>query len=130
MIIEKLLFLYSFTVVEAQPGFTDPNPEKPPAGGLPTEDSEGNPINLPTEGSLFSYVVDILNLILGLLGIVLVIFLLYGGFKYMFAGGSENEVENAQNIITNAIIGIILVGLVWSFANFVLTVAFGPAIGG
>lgn len=46
--------------------------------------------------------------ILSLGGIVLLIMLLLGGFKYITSGGDPKAAEGAKNTITYAIVGLVL----------------------
>jgi hypothetical protein len=51
----------------------------------------------------------VINALLGIIGILLLALLLYGGFIWMNAKGNDADVKKAQDIIRNAIIGIIIV---------------------
>jgi len=62
--------------------------------------------------SIFNSVVADL---LGFAGIVLLIVLLSGGFKYITSGGDPKAVEGAQKTITYAIGGLILIILSYLF---------------
>ena len=42
-------------------------------------------------------------------GITLLIFLIYGGFSFMSAGGDPKSIERAKKIITNSFIGFLVV---------------------
>ncbi len=46
---------------------------------------------------------------LGLLGIIFIILILYAGYNWMTAGGNESKVEKAQQTLTRAIIGLVLI---------------------
>ncbi|MBU0625044.1 hypothetical protein KKF05_01735 [Patescibacteria group bacterium] len=63
---------------------------------------------------------SIINAALGLLGVILVVLLIYGGFLWMTAGGNTENVDKAKKLITNAIIGIIIVLAAYSISYFVL----------
>ena len=53
-------------------------------------------------------------------GVVTVVFLVYGGFVMMTAGGDVERVKKAKKIITNAIIGLLLVFLSFAIVSFIL----------
>ena len=57
---------------------------------------------------------------LGLLGIVFLILMLYGGYTWMVARGSEEKVEKAKDLITAAIIGLIIIIGGYAIANLVI----------
>ncbi|MDD5291267.1 MAG: pilin [Patescibacteria group bacterium] len=63
---------------------------------------------------------SIINIALGFLGIVAVIIILLGGFKWMTAGGNEDKVEEAKKLIFAGIIGLIIIMAAWGIAKFVV----------
>lgn len=62
----------------------------------------------------------ILEVVLSLMGLLLVVLLIIGGFIWTFSGGSEEKVKKAKGLITNAIIGLIIVILAYAAAHFVI----------
>jgi hypothetical protein len=63
----------------------------------------------------------IINVVLGFLGIVLLFYFLYGGFKWMTAGGEEEGVKEAKTMLRNAVIGLVIIMASYALSNFVLT---------
>ncbi|MEK7656106.1 MAG: hypothetical protein AAB386_05520 [Patescibacteria group bacterium] len=63
---------------------------------------------------------QIINVALGFLGVVLLVYLLYGGFLWMTSGGSEDGVKKAQTMIKNAVIGLVIIVAAFAISNFVL----------
>lgn len=63
---------------------------------------------------------NIINVALGLLGIIAVVIILIGGFKWMTAGGNDEKVGEAKNLIMAGIIGLIIIFAAWSIARFVI----------
>lgn len=63
---------------------------------------------------------QIINVVLGFLGIVLLGYLLFAGFKWMTAGGDEKAVGEAKGMIKNAIIGLIVIVAAFAISTFVL----------
>ena len=55
-------------------------------------------------------------------GILLFLYLIFGGFKYMTAGGDEKAVQTAQKIMTNAVIGLIIIAGAWFIVKIVETI--------
>lgn len=51
------------------------------------------------------------QLILGLVGIVALIYLIYGGFMYITAAGDADKATKGRTVIINALIGIAIVAL-------------------
>ena len=65
-------------------------------------------------------ILNIITFVLGLLGLIAVIMILYGGFIWLTAGGNEDKVGSAKKIISAAIIGLIVILLAWAIVNFVV----------
>lgn len=72
------------------------------------------------ETDLFIIVGRIINVVLGFLGMVLLFYFLYGGFKWMTSGGEEEGVKEAQTMIKNAVIGLVIVMASYALSGFVL----------
>ncbi len=64
-------------------------------------------------------VLNTLNLVLGLLTLVAVIMIIFGGFIWLTAAGNEEKVERAKKVISAAVIGLIIVLLSWAVVIFV-----------
>lgn len=63
---------------------------------------------------------SVIRIILGFLGIVAVIIILLGGFKWMTAGGNEDKVGEAKKLIIAGVIGLIIIIAAFAIATFVL----------
>ena len=65
--------------------------------------------SLDPQAALISRVVAIVNIFLGFLAILFIVLILYGGYLWMTAAGNEQRVEEAQNVLRRAIIGVVIV---------------------
>ncbi|MBT4121017.1 MAG: hypothetical protein HOD54_03170 [Candidatus Magasanikbacteria bacterium] len=65
-------------------------------------------------------IASIINVALGLLGIVAVVIVLWGGFRWMTAGGNEEKVGEARKIIFSGVIGLAIILSAYAIARFVL----------
>ncbi|MDF1497466.1 MAG: IPT/TIG domain-containing protein [Patescibacteria group bacterium] len=72
----------------------------------------------------------LINVFLGLLGVILLVIILYAGFLWMTAGGDAAKVEKAKAWLRNGIIGVIIVLLSWAIASFVINSLINAATGG
>lgn len=61
------------------------------------------------ESSLTGFILRVINIALALAGLIAVLFLIIGGFRYITAGGNEEASSSAKKIILNAVIGIIVI---------------------
>lgn len=64
---------------------------------------------------------DVIRAILAFLGIIAVVIILLGGFKWMTAAGNDDRVGEAKKIITAGVIGLLIVLASYGLANFVIT---------
>ncbi|MBI4433437.1 hypothetical protein HY632_01570 [Candidatus Uhrbacteria bacterium] len=72
------------------------------------------------EAQLEVVVANIIRISLSLVGILLVAYLVFGGYKWMTSGGESKEVEEAKTIIRNAVIGLAIILLAYSISLFVI----------
>ncbi|MFZ5363864.1 MAG: pilin, partial [Patescibacteria group bacterium] len=79
----------------------------------------GNEIALPTEDPRV-VAAQIIRVALGFLGIIAVAIVLYGGFVWMTAGGNEERISTAKKILTNGLIGLVIIVFAFSITQFVL----------
>ncbi len=63
---------------------------------------------------------NIINIALGLLGIISVVIILYAGFKWMTSAGNDEAVGSAKKMLVAAIIGLVIILSAYIIANFVL----------
>lgn len=69
---------------------------------------------------LVSFVVSIINVVLGFLALIALIIVLVAGFQWMISGGDPKKVESAQKSIRAGIIGIVVIFLAWAIVTFVI----------
>ncbi len=94
-------------------------------GGNNTSEEEiGNTLGLGNKDPR-EIAANVIKVILGFLGIVAVIIILLGGFKWMTAGGNEDKVGEAKKLIVAGIIGLIIIVASFAIATFVLNSLMG-----
>lgn len=64
-------------------------------------------------------VAKLINVFISIMAALLIIYILYGGFRYMTAAGNDEHVKEAKTIIRNAIIGLVIILTAWSITRFV-----------
>jgi len=65
-------------------------------------------------------VVKLINVMLGFLGLIAVVIILIGGFRWMTAGGNEDKVGQARKTIFAGIIGLAIILFAWGITIFVV----------
>ncbi|NQT49430.1 hypothetical protein HQ571_01920 [Candidatus Kuenenbacteria bacterium] len=82
----------------------------------------GGTTGLGGEGKdLRSVIGKLINVALGFLGVIAVIIVLIGGFKYMTAGGSEEKAGDARKYIISGIIGLAIILAAYAITTFVIS---------
>jgi len=74
----------------------------------------GKPVNL----SIF--IGQLIGYFLSFIGVIFFLLILYGGFQWMTAGGNEEKIKKAKSLITNAVIGLVIVLAADSITWFVV----------
>lgn len=88
--------------------------------GLGTESGFTN-TSIGQTSDLKGTIANIVNIVLGFLGIVAVVIILIGGFKWMTSSGNEDQIADAKKYIVNGIIGLVIVFASWAAASFVIS---------
>ena len=104
----------SFAVENSKSVFTDPS-----------TDGEAKQVNtLGTDTQQKDAFIDVVkwgvNRVLGILALIALIFLIYGGFQMVTSGGDDKKYEAGFTILKHAAIGLILIGVAW----FVISLVF------
>jgi len=76
-------------------------------------------------GDLFRFVANIVRWSLGLTGIILFVIIIVSGFNYATAGGDTKKTQDAISTMTNAVIGLFIIGFAFVISNTVLSFIFG-----
>ena len=84
--------------------------------GINSAKGTGAPDNVTEDDGLIKKVV---NLLLWAIGIVSVIMIIIGGFRYATSNGDSNQVTAAKNTIMYAVIGLVIAIFAYAIVNFV-----------
>lgn len=71
----------------------------------------------------------IINVALGFLGLIAVVIILMGGFKWMTAGGNEDKVAEAKKLLGAGVIGLAIVLAAWAVSTFVINSIYNATSG-
>jgi len=75
------------------------------------------------QGELNSLIAQVINIFSVIVGVVAVIMIIVGGFRYITSGGDSGNVTSAKNTILYAIVGLVIVALAQFIVKFVLSKA-------
>ena len=63
---------------------------------------------------------SLINVMLGFLGIIAVVIILLGGFKWMTAAGNEDKISESKKLLAAGVIGLIIILMSYGLAQLVL----------
>lgn len=86
---------------------------------LNVDNTTGCDISQGTSG-INTVIENVVNIFSIIVGIVSVIMIIYGGFRYVTSGGDSGNVSSAKNTIIYAVIGLVVVALAQFIVQFVL----------
>ena len=75
--------------------------------------------NLETRQSITNIIADLIQVVLGIVGIIFFLLTLYGGYLWMTAQGNDQKVADAKKIIVRAVIGMVIVLSAYSITYFI-----------
>lgn len=64
---------------------------------------------------------NLIRVALGFLGVIAVCIVLYGGFKWMTAGGNDEKVGEAKRLMISGLIGLAIIMSAYAIASFVIS---------
>ena len=85
---------------------------------------------IATQTDIRVIIARIIQVALGLVGIILVALIVYGGFLYMTSAGDPTKVAKARKVITEAIIGLLIILSSLAITEFVIRSITGAMFGG
>lgn len=102
-----------------------PDDINPPGDNIqpPADQGGGYDPLLPDKGkflTIWDLLARAVQILLGLAGVVAVAVMIIGGYQYMTAGGIPDKAQIAKTTITYAIIGLLIVIIVFAVLRFVL----------
>lgn len=118
-----LLFLGQLSPVYAQTAQDQINNGLCAGANFDFTDNPGQCSTAGTDAStrINSLVHTIVNILSAVVGIVAVIMIIVGGFRYITSGGNDTSVTAAKNTILYAIIGLVVVALAQIIVRFTLS---------
>ena len=120
-IIAKLgLFLLMIAFI-AFPALTPAPASADTLADIVSVDDVAGSAGFATDGADFKTTIGrLIKVALGFLGVVAIIIVLIGGFKYMTAGGSDEKVADAKKWIISGIIGLAIILSAYTLTSFVI----------
>ena len=119
-VITLFLILPFFVFAQPQDGVSEYDSE-PRRGALGMLEKIGTGGGYEGEMTLPGVAGLVVSAALSLLGVIFIVLIIVGGFKWLTAGGDENEVALAKKYISRSIIGLIIILSSWAIWSFVIS---------
>ena len=74
-------------------------------------------------------VIRLINMVLGLLGIVTTVIIIYAGLTWLTSGGNDEKINKAKKTLGAATIGLVLVMMSYTISRFILTSSYRATTG-
>lgn len=121
--LSRILSVVVLTVMIAMPAFMMALPaqalEEDDLWGVDKDDI-GSAMGDPGDTDPRIIAAGVIKVLMGFLGIIAVVIILIGGFKWMTAGGSDDKITEAKKLITAGVIGLIIIIAAFGIATFVI----------
>lgn len=99
-------------------------------GAINQTNQVGQAAGINQTGDLVQIIGRIINIVLSFLGVILLLLFLWAGYLWMTAGDSAAKVEQAKNIMKNAVIGLVIVVSAFAISSYIISLIAGNIGGG
>lgn len=82
-------------------------------------------IGAGSEKAIYQQIDQYLSIVLGTIGTIIFIIVVYAGFLWATAGGNQEQVTKAKNWMFNGVIGLFIIAISYYIADFVLGIVIG-----
>ena len=87
------------------------------AGAIWTSPSK--PSGVPTDFD--NAILNATNWILGFVGMIAVLMLIWGGVNYLTSAGDEEKAKTGKKTVSYAIVGLVIAGIAYAVVNVIVT---------
>lgn len=63
---------------------------------------------------------DLIQAVLGMVGVVFLLLIIWGGFSWMTSGGNEQKITAAKQVIIGAVVGLVIIMAAYAITYFVI----------
>ncbi|HBR81133.1 MAG: hypothetical protein UX09_C0006G0008 [Candidatus Uhrbacteria bacterium GW2011_GWE2_45_35] len=80
----------------------------------------GNTTGMGGAEDLTTVIGNLINVVLGVLGIIFLVLVVYAGFLYLTDQGGGEKAKKAMKLLTTAVIGIVIIVAAYAISNYVI----------
>jgi len=123
-ILPMFVLLASMLLISFQPIFAGTALQQEIQTATDVVGKEGFDQDAASAVDLPSTVGRVIRIIIGFLGVVMVVIIVYAGFLWMTGGGDPDKIKDAKSWMLNAVIGLIILLAAYTISNFVIEKVF------
>lgn len=71
--------------------------------------------------SFDNVIINATNWILGFVGVIAVLMIIWGGFQYLTSAGSQDQARSGKDTIKYALMGLVIAGIAYALVNVIIT---------
>ncbi len=76
--------------------------------------------NLGTNAPVVQTVANVINIVLGFLGVLAIVLILIAGFRWMTSQGNEEQIAGAKKLMGAGVVGLIIIFVAYALAYFIV----------
>ncbi len=73
------------------------------------------------DATLQDAILNVVQIVLGFLGLIALVIVLLGGFKWMTSGGNDDKIGEAKKLMGSGAVGLLIIIAGYAIASFVVT---------
>lgn len=114
------LLMLGATVAMSAPAWAAFTPGSPSSALSDTAAAASGLATGDADTQIFTIIGNIVDILLGLLGIIFFLLTVWAGYIWMTAQGEPGKVEKAQKMLTQGAIGLVIIFAAYAISNFAL----------
>jgi len=68
---------------------------------------------------------NLVQWVLGIVGVLLLIMIIYGGILYMISAGNEDQIGTAKKVLTYAMFGVVIIAIAFALTRVIISALLG-----
>lgn len=82
-------------------------------------------LEIDQSGDIINIIGRGINSVLGIMGVIAVVLIVYAGGLWLTAAGSDEKVKQAKKIIRTTVVGLLILGFAYGITTFIIALAVG-----
>ncbi|KKR86555.1 MAG: hypothetical protein UU48_C0009G0010 [Candidatus Uhrbacteria bacterium GW2011_GWF2_41_16] len=70
--------------------------------------------------SIYDLIAGVINVLLGFLGIIIFLFIVYAGYLYLTSQGADEKIKQAKKILSSSLTGAVIIISAYALSSYIL----------